>query len=511
MAEETHKGGSLTTTAFWLLLAKGAAFVLGFALPLLLVRRLSQLEFGLYKQAFLVVNTAQSTLHLGFSLSAYYFLPREEGRDGQGRVVFNILLFNLAVGGAAWLALALQPGILEAIFNGAGLTGEAALIGCVILLWLVASILEIVLVARQETRLATVLIVASQLTRTLALLGAAAFFGSLRALLWAAVLHGVVQAAVLLAYMRARFGGFWRRFDWGAMRRQLSYALPLGLAGLLFTLQIDLHNYFVSASFGPEMFAVYAVAFFHLPLISIIAEAVGQVMIPRTSYLQKQDDRREIVHFTARAMRKLSAVYLPLCGFMLVVGRELIALLFTESYLASWPVFAVNLALFPIYCLTVDPIMRAYAEHRYFLLKLRAVLLTLFVGAWLLSKDHLGLVGMGALVVGMNAAERLATAAKAARIVGATRRDAALFKDVGKVAAAVLFAALAALAARALLAGAGPALVVAACGVVFGLAYPSMLLLLGVLAPDERDSLRRGLTRFHELRPGRRRAAAPHA
>lgn len=509
MAEETRKSGSLTTTAFWLLLAKGAAFVFGFALPLLLVRRLSQLEFGLYKQAFLVVNTAQSTLHLGFSLSAYYFLPREQGRDGQGRIVFNILLFNLLVGGAAWLLLALQPGVLASLFNTGELTAEAALIGCVILLWLVASILEIILVARQETRLATALIVASQLTRTLALLAAAAAFSTLRALLYAAVLHGVVQLIVLVVYMRSRFGAFWRRFDWATMRRQLSYALPLGLAGLLFTLQIDLHNYLVSARFGPEVFAVYAVAFFHLPLISIIAEAVGQVMIPRTSYLQKQDDRGEIVRFTARAMRKLSAVYLPLCGFMLVVGRELIALLFTESYLASWPVFAVNLALFPIYCLTVDPIMRAYAEHRFFLLKLRAVLLALFVCAWLALKDQTGLVGVSLLVVGMNAFERAATAAKAARIVGATWRDVLLLKDVAKVAAAVVLASLAALTARALIGGAAPAIVIVVCGAVFGIAYPACLLLLGVVDAGERDSLRRGLARFQSRLMGRR-AAAPH-
>ena len=510
MTEETPKQSSLTTTAFWLLLAKATAFVLGFALPLLLVRRLSQLEFGLYKQAFLVANTAQSTLHLGFSLSAYYFLPREPGRDGQGRIVFNILLFNLLVGAATWLALAARPEILTGLFNSAELTGDAALIGCVILLWLVSSILEIVLVARQETRLATVLIIASQLTRTGALLAAAVAFSTVRALLYAAILHGVVQCIVLVIYMRARFGNFWLRFDWATMRRQLSYALPLGFAGLLFTLQIDLHNYLVSARFDPATFAIYSVAFFHLPLISIIGDAVGQVMIPRTSYLQKQNDRGEIVRFTARAMRKLAAINLPLFGFLLVTGRELIVFLFTESYLPSWPVFAVNLALFPIYCLTVDPIMRAYAEHRYFLLKLRAVLLTLFICAWLLLKDQIGLVGVSVLVIGMNAFERLATAAKAARIVGATRRDVLLLKDVGKVAAAVVFASLAALAARTLMAGAKPFVTLVVCGVVFGVVYPLMLLLLGVLQQEERDSLRRALARFQSYLPGRR-PAAPHA
>ena len=57
-------GLSLTVRALWLLVAKILAFALSIALPLLLVRRLSQQEFGLYKQAFLVVGTALVT---GFS------------------------------------------------------------------------------------------------------------------------------------------------------------------------------------------------------------------------------------------------------------------------------------------------------------------------------------------------------------------------------------------------------------------------------------------------------------
>ena len=79
MDQVSQHGGSLTVRAFWLMFAKALAFVLGFALPLLLVRRLNQFEFGLYKQVFLVVSTSITVLPLGFSLSAYYFLSREEG------------------------------------------------------------------------------------------------------------------------------------------------------------------------------------------------------------------------------------------------------------------------------------------------------------------------------------------------------------------------------------------------------------------------------------------------
>src|ERR1041384_394548 len=101
MAQGQNRGSSLTLGAFWIMFAKTLAFAFSFALPLLLVRRLSQHDLGLYKQAFLVVGTATAVFSLNFNTSAYYFLPREQGGRRQA-VVLNILIFNLLAGGLAF-------------------------------------------------------------------------------------------------------------------------------------------------------------------------------------------------------------------------------------------------------------------------------------------------------------------------------------------------------------------------------------------------------------------------
>ncbi len=248
MTEATEKGGSLTARTFWLMLAKTLGFVFSFALPLLLVRRLSQTEYGLYKQAFLVVTTSLSVLPLGFGMSAFYFLPREP--DKRGAVVFNVLLFNATIGGLAALTLFVRPQLLGALFGSTTLIAHAPLIGVIILLWIVSAFLEIVAIAHQEAKLATLFIIVAQFTKTALLLTAAALFASIHALLWAAVVQGTLQTLVLLLYLRARFSGFWRALDWAMLRRQLAYALPIGCAGLVYAVMADLHNYFVSHRFG---------------------------------------------------------------------------------------------------------------------------------------------------------------------------------------------------------------------------------------------------------------------
>jgi O-antigen/teichoic acid export membrane protein len=201
VSEVQNGGGSLTARAFLLMFAKGAAYVLGFALPLVLVRRLSQHEFGLYKQVFLVVSTAITVLPLGFSLSAYYFLPREAA-EKRGAVVLNVLCFNLAIGAAAFLILLLRPTLLAALFGSQELTAYAPLVGLVVVLWLTSNFLEIATIAHHEAKLATVFIIAAQLSKTTLLVGAAVTFGTVRSLVYAAVAQGVVQNVALLSYLR---------------------------------------------------------------------------------------------------------------------------------------------------------------------------------------------------------------------------------------------------------------------------------------------------------------------
>src|SRR5215204_199477 len=489
MAEEFKKETSLTARAFWLMFAKTLGFAFTFLLPPLLVRYLTQTEYGLFKQVFLVVGTAVAVLPLGFGMSAYYFLPRE-GERRRTQAVLNILLFSSAVGAAGGLALVLFPGLLGGVFNDPTLVSYAPLVGVVIFFWVVSSFLETVTVANEETRLSTIFIVGAQLTKTLFMLGALLSFGTLRALIYASLLQGVLQTAVLLRYLGSRFPGFLRAFDWGMLRAQMAYAMPLGVAGLMYTVQAEGHNYFVSHYFTPAEFAVYAVGCLELPLLSLLRDSINSVMIPRVSLLQSEGQTREVIELTARVMRKLAVFFFPTYAFFMVAGREFIAFLYTPAYLSSWPIMVVNLTLLPFSIIMLDPLSRAYAEHRYFLLKIRVVMFfVLAAGLWF-GVARFGLVGAVGAVVLVGVFERLALLVKFARVLGASRRDLPFFKDVVKIALAALAAACVAAVVRALLPGVRPFFVLAACGASFGAVYLAAILLLKVVTEDEFEMVR---------------------
>lgn len=484
----------MTARAAWLLCARMLVFLFTFALPLFLVRRLSQHDFGVYKQLFLVVGTAITTLPIGFGMSAFYFLPRK--RAARGQIVFNIVLFHIFVGSLACIVLFLYPQSLSMVFRGSEVAEYAPFIGPIVLTWIVAAFLEVIVIANQEPKLASILIVISQFTKAVMLLVAAVFFGSLQAIIYAALIQGVLQSFILMLYLRSRFANFWRGFRWSVMRMQLSYALPLGLGGMLVRVHGDLHNYFVSYQFGAAAFAIYAVGCFNFVLVDMLSEAVGSVMIPRVSYLQSVGGDKEIIELTARMIRKLAAIFFPLYLLLLVTGHELIVFLFTPQYSNSWPIFAVNLTLIPLVLLSVssDPIIRAYADHRYFLIKLRLpLLLILFLLLYLLTTAF-GLNGAIIAVVAVTLLERVLTALKAARIVKARVSDVKLLKDTGKVAIAAVASGIATKIIHIALSGFRPIVILISCGLFFSLTYLVGVLILKVPSPDERQAIQSRLT-----------------
>jgi O-antigen/teichoic acid export membrane protein len=481
---------TLARRVIWLASAKGIAFALGFALPLILVRSLSQTEFGLYKQVFLLVNTVITILPLGFAMSAFYFLPRC-GRE-PGRVVFNIVLFHSMIGGLVGLVLLVYPGLLEVIFGSHELVVHAPGLALLVFLAIATSVLEIIAVANGEVAVAARLIVVTFLAKTLLLLGAVWLVPSIEALITAAALHYVLQGALLFWYLGTRFPRFWAARDWPMLRAQMGYTLPLGAAGMLSMAQLDLHSYFVARSFDAATFAIYAVGCFQLPFLQIVNESIGAVMIPTVSRLQLENQPGEIVQLVARMMRKLAALYFPLYACLLVTGREFVTVLFTERYQASWPIFAVNLTLLPLCILTAacDPVLRAYPAYTSVLVRIRVALVAVSVlGLWFVTAQH-WLLGAIVVMVGVGLVDRLTVSVMLARVLHVGWRDLALFRDVAKLAAAAGIAGLLAAGVRLVVAEAGPLAVLAASSAVLGIAYVVSVRALGVPTVSERHAVR---------------------
>lgn len=440
MAEKINNIPSLKSQSAWLLFAKIIGFGFSFLLPLLIVRFLTQEQVGVYRQVFLIIVNANTIFTLGFGMSAYYFLPREGAR--RAAVIFNTLLFNFIVGGLVCLALILYPSLVGNIFQSAEITQLAPKIGVVIWLWIFSTFLETVAVANQEPRMATVFIISAQFTKAALMLLAVVIFATVESFVYAAMIQAALQAIVLLVYLNSRFRGFWTAFEPRFFREQLFYALPFGLAGITWTLQNDIHNYFVSYRFSSADFAIYAIGCFELPLIGMLVESVSSVLIARMSQLQARNDKAEMIRLTMRATQKLAFFYLPIYVFLMITAQTFITTLFTRNYLGSVPVFIINLTFLPVYIWVTDPVVRAYKELGRFMFVLRVFILAGLISALYFGIQHFDLRGMIAIVVAAAIVEKTISTVVVFKKLNVAAKDLLQLKAVGTTAFASLIAGL---------------------------------------------------------------------
>ncbi len=424
----SDKKPSLALDASWLMLAKTVAFSVTFALPLVLVRHLSQVDFGLYRQFFLLVNTAMTVLPFGFVMSAFYFLPRAGNR--RGSVALNIVVVYAVIASIAGGVLMLRPSVLAAIFDNPGMTAYARPLAVVLFLSVVSSFVDLLALANGDVKAAATFVVVTNLAKTILLAAAAMMFESVGAILVASMLHGLLQLILLFAYLKLRFQSFAGGVDLEVLRKQIAYAIPLGLASWLYWLQMESHHYFVARAFGPASYAIYAIGCVGLPLITMFAESIAGVLIHRVSWLHSQNRRDDIVALLSEAMRSLAAVYFPIYALLLVTGRDLIAIVYTPRFLASWPIFAINLTLLPLGILSVvnDAAIRSYKECQAFLVGVRLVLVAVLLSTLWFVTPRYGPVAVISIVVAVNGLERVILTGRIAKALHLRWRDAVILK-----------------------------------------------------------------------------------
>lgn len=438
MTQKPKKSESLKKQSAGLLFAKVVGFGFAFLIPLVVVRFLNLESVGVYRQSFQVITNAMSLLSLGVAMSAFYFLSREA--EKRAAAVFNILLFHFTTGGLAFVALLIFPQILGRLFQSPEMTALAPLIGAVIWIGMIAVFLETIAVANQETLLSTVFIIFAQISKTILIISAVVYFDSVEAILYAAVIQAVIQSTILLFYLNSRFPRFWSSFNFAFMREHLAYALPFGFAGVLWVMQNDLHAYFVGWRFSDAEYAVYAYGCFQVPLITMLAESVIAVLIPQMSRLQMTDDRPEMIRLTGRTMQKLALFYFPLFVFLMIASEALIVTLFTREYLASVPIFRINLLLLPTLVLISDPIVRAYKELGRFLVVLRICMFIVLFTALYFSINSLSMTGIIAIAVASKFLEGAIAEAVVFYKIGVTKKDFHFLTNIGKTAAAAVLA-----------------------------------------------------------------------
>jgi O-antigen/teichoic acid export membrane protein len=451
---------------------------------MVLARVLVPAEYGTFKQAWLVAQTLALLLPLGMTQSLYYFVPRDPARSD--RYVAQVVWFHLAAGAAAAAVIVLAGPLLGEKLRNPELARLAPWIAALAGLQLAGAPLDVAWNAAGRIGAAGLARVSTDVGRGAAMLAGAALGGGVEG-----VLQGIAAAHALrfLVSTAALWRGHGLAGSREALRRQLAYALPFGLAFVLIVPQQQFHHYAVAAAVTPALFAIYSVGTFQLPVVDILYTPVSELLqIGLAQHEGAGLPPRAGLALFHEAVLQLSFAFLPLAGLLALAAPELIELLFSARYLDAAPIFRLAVLSVVLAALPLDGVMRARAQNRFMIALSGAKLAA--TAAFVLG--GLAAAGPFGALAGWLLAEALARGAmlhRAARLFETPLR-AVLPARALVVQAAATGAALPP-AALVLHATPGPlALRLAACGLTYAAAYLLLSSALGGLPAGWLDLLR---------------------
>ncbi|MDB4964711.1 MAG: hypothetical protein JWN44_400 [Myxococcales bacterium] len=446
-----------------LVAARLASALLTFGLPLVLARVMTPAGYGSYKQFFLVGLTVLYVMQLGISQSLYYFLPR---KDDAARAAFlpqsSITLAGIGVVSGAIL-YALAPHIGGLVGDGTLITLRVPL-ACYAMLMLASSPLEPALTSSGRITGSAICLVVTDAVRALALVVAATRFPG-AALFWAAVMVAALRVVALWTLMLARILPA-ARPTVASWRRQLAYALPFGGAMVLYIAQRYCSQYVVASRFDTATFALFTVAAFHMPILTIVFTSASEVLMVRMGQ-SMPIDRRQTLREWQDTVGKLATVLFPVAVGSWLVGGAFIPILFTDRYAAAIPLFVLTTCEIPVWIYPCDALLRTANDTRF---------MFWFNGIRVIMTISLVLVGirlfaLGGAIIGAVASETIARVVFLARgrhFIGASWREILHADAVARTALVCVGAYLPARAAGMISDGFGgrvvlPAMVFAVC------------------------------------------------
>jgi O-antigen/teichoic acid export membrane protein len=473
--------------AMKLMSGRMAAFAITFVCPILLVRLFTQSEFGTYKQ-FMLMTYTPYLIGCAFSECLFYFLPKDPARAG--RYVLNSLMMLFASGTVCLIAMVLNGPRIASIMNNSALAPYFPLMGLYLLFTLASTVLEITMISRKQYSVAAGTYVASDLLRAGFLVVPALITRSLEWALIGSVLFFACRLCAALAYFRWEFGSG-MTFDKRLLKEQWAYALPYSLAGIVYVVQQNYHQYAVAFHFDAATFAIYSVGCLQIPLVDFLATPTSNVMMVRMAETLRDGECDRLLPIWHDTTRKLALLFFPLVGLLFVNAYQIITLLFTRAYAASVPIFMVWCLSILLAAFQTDGVLRVFAEIRYlFVTNVVRLGMLLLMMNWFLKS--FGLMGAVMITLAGIVLAKIMAMVRMRRTFQTTYAELLPWRTLALTLLAAMMAGIPALILDSKLAI--PTLaVLPISGLVYTAIYVALVLILKLLSKEEIDAIKNTL------------------
>lgn len=343
----SNRKSTLGGDAITLTVSRVLVSLLGLVTSMLLARFRTLEEYGTYSQIIMVTDLLSTALLLGLPNSVNYFLAKAEKAEDRQRFMSAYLtlslLLSLLITGCALAALPL----IVSYFDNPLITNFAYVFAAYPWCSLMGNSLGNVCVVYGRANRLIFFNLAQSVCSILLLLVAKVLDIPFGTYLKLQMLLLVLRAMVAIVWIRRLVGPLRPNLSRSLIREIFVFSIPMGLASVVGTLNVELDKLVIGRFFSTEEFAVFTNAAKQLP-VTLLTDSLTAVLLPCIVRLMKEDKKEAVVKVWGNAIQIAFCVMCLIAGGLFVFAPDVMTLFYSAKYVTP-----EGVAVFRIYTATL--------------------------------------------------------------------------------------------------------------------------------------------------------------
>lgn len=334
-----------------LVFGNGFSQIINMIFIMILVRTFSKVDYATYQQSYLIANSIQPFLVLGFPITLSYFISKSENKKN---ITINTFIISNILGILGMVIVYLSAAFIATQYANPGLNTSIKVISFFIFFEVSTSYGPNLLIATEREKTLLKLTMGLSIIKIALLLLSIIFNESILSIIWGitfiSALKYIFYFINISFYFRLERYGFNKKL----LISQIKYALPIGLSTIISTISIYIDKNMIAYLFSPEQYVIYSSGATEIPLISIITGSVTSIILPRISkvYSEKAGDKDKSRKIWFESIIGCAVILIPIMFALLMYSEGFIEILFSKEYLESTQIFKIYLFNLPLRIVT---------------------------------------------------------------------------------------------------------------------------------------------------------------
>lgn len=320
--------------------SKVITMLIGLVSSMLLSRFRSLTEYGTYSQLLMVINLACSLIMLGLPNSLNYFIARADNEEERGKFLSVYYTVSTILSFVVGLVLVVSIPLLEKALKNDLLKYFWYFLAFFPWTKIIMSGVENLLIVYNKTNLIALFRGLNSTALLLIIVFVQLIKGSFGLYM---ILYVVTEGVFSIwTYVLAKKNAKSLKpcIDWSLLKRIFAFSVPIGIASMIGTLNIELDKLVINTFFNVDELAIYTNASKELP-VTVIATSITAVLLPQLVKLIKENKTEEAVELWKVATVISFTIICFISAACIVFAPEIITILYSEKYVPGTQVFRV--------------------------------------------------------------------------------------------------------------------------------------------------------------------------